>query len=275
MKEQCKNLIVNADDLGYSEKINQGIIRSIQNGIVTSVSLMANGNAFDHAVEFLKNNPTVSVGWHINLTAGKPLSAASKINTLVDKTGRFYSKRGFVSRTLLSRINPLHVQQELQAQYEKIQKTGLTISHIDSHHDIHCLPVVMNKINAYRESVRFIRFVNSGVLPWSYSPYSSALISLIQKVMVRKSYHFPRFFFTGYELLWKKSKIKVLQNLLKKLPDGKTVLFCHPGFFDEFNKEIKYNRQRELEVNALCHENIKKLISQNRINLVSFNNYYD
>ena len=56
---------------------------------------------------------------------------------------------------------------------------------------------------------------------------------------------------------------------------GKRSFFVIPDFLTNLIKRLKYNRQRELEVNALCHENIKKIIFQNKINLVSFNNCYD
>jgi predicted glycoside hydrolase/deacetylase ChbG (UPF0249 family) len=37
-----KNLIVNADDLGWTRGVNRGIDEAHQNGIVTSTSLLAN-----------------------------------------------------------------------------------------------------------------------------------------------------------------------------------------------------------------------------------------
>ncbi len=39
-----KNLIVNADDLGWTAGVNRGIAEAHRNGIVTSTSLLANGN---------------------------------------------------------------------------------------------------------------------------------------------------------------------------------------------------------------------------------------
>jgi len=42
-----KNLIVNADDLGWTEGINRGIADAHRRGLVTSTSLLANGRAFE------------------------------------------------------------------------------------------------------------------------------------------------------------------------------------------------------------------------------------
>ena len=42
-----KDLIVNADDLGWTAGVNRGIAEAHRNGIVTSASLIANGGAFE------------------------------------------------------------------------------------------------------------------------------------------------------------------------------------------------------------------------------------
>ena len=46
-----KELILNADDFGLTRGVNEGIIRAYSDGVLTSATLMANGAAFDHAVD--------------------------------------------------------------------------------------------------------------------------------------------------------------------------------------------------------------------------------
>ncbi len=67
-----KNLIVNADDLGWTEGVNRGIADAHRNGIVTSASLLANGAAFESAVEMARSAPALGVGVHLNLNDGNP-----------------------------------------------------------------------------------------------------------------------------------------------------------------------------------------------------------
>ena len=43
-------LIVNADDFGLHPSVNEAIVKCHTNGIVTSTSLLASGNAFNDAV---------------------------------------------------------------------------------------------------------------------------------------------------------------------------------------------------------------------------------
>ena len=45
------NLLVRADDLGYSEAINYGIAKSVIDGIVKNVGVMVNMPATEHGLE--------------------------------------------------------------------------------------------------------------------------------------------------------------------------------------------------------------------------------
>jgi predicted glycoside hydrolase/deacetylase ChbG (UPF0249 family) len=64
-------LIVNADDLGYSQTVNEGIFAAHEEGIVTSTSLMVGRDDAPAAVEALARHPDLAVGLH--LEAGEDL----------------------------------------------------------------------------------------------------------------------------------------------------------------------------------------------------------
>jgi len=61
-----KYLIVNADDFGYSNGINKGIIEAHTNGIVTSTSVMVDEIASSEASKLIKFN-NLSIGLHFVL----------------------------------------------------------------------------------------------------------------------------------------------------------------------------------------------------------------
>ena len=83
-------LIVNADDFGLHQAVNEGIIKGHKEGIIKSTSLLANGDSFDEAVAMAKENPRLGIGVHTALVGGlKPLSGADKVPSLVDEHGRF------------------------------------------------------------------------------------------------------------------------------------------------------------------------------------------
>src|SRR5712692_6943121 len=82
-----RNLIVNADDLGWTEGVNRGIIEAHRNGIVTSTSLLANGSAFSPGVALAKQAPALGVGGHVNLSDGIPVSRAEEVRSLLNGNG--------------------------------------------------------------------------------------------------------------------------------------------------------------------------------------------
>ncbi|WP_088069781.1 chitin disaccharide deacetylase [Gottfriedia luciferensis] len=130
-------LIVNADDYGYSKGVNYGIIEAHINGIVNSATMMMNMFAVEHGVELAKAYPTLGLGVHLVLTAGKPVLA--DLETIVDENGVFH-KQSFWSNQ--PTVNLDEVEKEWDAQIQKFLSFDLKPTHLDSHHHIHMLPIL-------------------------------------------------------------------------------------------------------------------------------------
>lgn len=64
-------LIVNADDLGMTAPVNDGIFAAHEGGIVTSASLMVARPAAEEAAEALARFPDLAVGLHLELGEGE------------------------------------------------------------------------------------------------------------------------------------------------------------------------------------------------------------
>ncbi|QDP38982.1 chitin disaccharide deacetylase [Radiobacillus deserti] len=128
---------INADDYGLTKGITDGIIRAHQNGVVTSTTMMMNGKAVDYAVEQAKLNPSLKVGIHLVLTWGKPVS--EEVNKLTNSDGLFRFTSIFDPS---DPPNLDHLEKEWTAQIEAFLRTGLPLSHIDSHHHVHGWPPV-------------------------------------------------------------------------------------------------------------------------------------
>ncbi len=97
-----RRLIINADDFGMSQEVNEGIKKGIKAGVINSVSLMANMSYFDDAVKFLKNHEKIAIGLHFNITEGAPLSQPKKIQTLLREDNNFYY---WINLSLISRTS--------------------------------------------------------------------------------------------------------------------------------------------------------------------------
>ncbi len=60
-------LVVNADDLGLSDAVNEGIFRAHAGGVVTSASLMVRQGAAPAAAEAANGHPELAIGLHLDL----------------------------------------------------------------------------------------------------------------------------------------------------------------------------------------------------------------
>src|SRR5215510_14829464 len=78
VQRKAKRLIVTADDFGLTHGVNEAIVRSYREGIVTSASLMVTGLAFESAVVLARENPGLDIGLHLDL-ADDPVAFAMQL----------------------------------------------------------------------------------------------------------------------------------------------------------------------------------------------------
>lgn len=143
----AKKFILNADDFGLCKAINRAVFEGYQNGILKSVSLVANGEGFEEAVNtIIPQCPDLGIGIHLNVIEG--LSLCEDIPTLVNSDGKF--NNSFL-RLLIKAYNPkekefmIELEREFRLQIEKIMsKTKVT--HIDSHLHIHAIPKIFDLV---------------------------------------------------------------------------------------------------------------------------------
>lgn len=124
-------LIINADDFGLSESINDGIIEGIESGYITSTSLMINMPFAKDAIKKALEHNLTCVGLHINMTVGKPVIAN---DNLTQENGDFLYNKNQIDNKKLTYED---AYKEIMAQIEKVReysKGKLKIDHLDSHH---------------------------------------------------------------------------------------------------------------------------------------------
>jgi chitin disaccharide deacetylase len=254
-----QRLIINADDFGMSPEINSGIKQGIKAGVLTSVSVMVNMPYFDDAVRFLKKHPEVKVGLHFNITEGTPLLWPSQVSTLLREDNDFCSLPVATLRFCLGQISLDEAKAELVAQYAKLSATGLKIAHIDSHHHIHLFPPLFYLVCnfALTKKVTWLR-----CRKFTFSHLSNGLKvfpNLKQIIILTLSffnniycYSARKIFSTDslYDLNWDKSisESKFLK-ILHNLPDGITVIICHPAILSKHgNKKFLDSRYHCLKL---------------------------
>jgi predicted glycoside hydrolase/deacetylase ChbG (UPF0249 family) len=143
-----RQLIVNADDFGLTAGVNRGIVESSSGGVVSSTTLMANGPAFDNAVAAARSAPNLSVGCHVVLVDGTPVSPPDAVDTLIaarsSEPENFYSSlSAFAARAMLGGFDRDQLVAEITAQIRKIQAAGLQVTHLDTHKHAHIFPEIL------------------------------------------------------------------------------------------------------------------------------------
>jgi hopanoid biosynthesis associated protein HpnK len=150
-----RRIVVTGDDFGSSREVNRAIAEAYDRGVLTSASLMVNGDAAAEAVALARARPGLAVGLHLVVVDGRAALPHSQIPLLTDEAGRF--RGGPVRAGLRYQFSPRarrELTQEIQAQLDRFGQTGLRLSHVDGHHHLHLHPVVLGILVTLSRSVR-------------------------------------------------------------------------------------------------------------------------
>ena len=286
-----KRLIVNADDFGWTEGVNRGIVEAHRNGIVTSTTLLANGAAFDAAARLAREERRLGVGVHLNLSDGAPILARWDVASLVNAEGQFSSgPMKLAVRILAGKLRAAEVEAEWDAQIGKVEKAGIQPTHLDGHKHVHMLPALFpialrlakrHGIGAVRVSVEHF-FGWNGTLRRNRRDSLTILKQHAQARALnwmtmdarekaeRAGLACPDFFCglsqTGF------LDAKEMETILWNLPEGTTELMCHPGYRDAAlagsSTRLQMHRERELE--GLKDLQLRKVIAAAGIELIHY-----
>jgi hypothetical protein len=277
----ARQLIVNADDLGRSPGVTQGILHAHREGIVTSTSVMINQPGVEsHPAEAL-NCPDLGIGLHLVFTAWKPLLPVEQVRGLVDEHGFFLDQHTVWAQA--ERIPVKELRAELHAQVERfVRWAGRPPDHLDCHHFVHLYPpffeVYADLAREHNLPLRVpfpaeTEFVRAAAtLPFLEGfPHDlvRGMIATDSALLRARRLHHPENFvstFFGRKAL----TLEHLLDLIDALPEGVSELMCHPGHVDSELKSSSYREEREIELALLTHPAALKLIRDLSIELVTF-----
>ncbi|HXT77317.1 MAG TPA: ChbG/HpnK family deacetylase [Candidatus Eisenbacteria bacterium] len=286
-----KNLIVNADDLGWTEGVNQGIAEAHRNGIVTSTSLLANGAAFASGVELARSTPGLGVGVHLNLSDGEPIAPRELVATLLNDEGEFAGgPEALLLRIAKRDVTVREAEQEWEAQIERVKEAGIQPTHLDGHKHVHMLPglfeVALRLAKRYGiGAIRVAHEASSLRAALSAGDELHASVVLKQGVQARGLKLLARDareqaeragistsdFFCGIAQTGEMTKEGVAR-LLRSLPEGTTELMTHPGYADQDlqNSATRLQGSRQTELLILTDVEIRNLVASQGIRLIDY-----
>lgn len=242
-----KYLIVNADDFGLSDYINEGIIKGHKAGSITSTTLMVKREFAREAGRLARENLSLSVGLHLDLDdllgrneKGSDRFAMLRISQMLSDT-RFFNE----------------VESDIDAQIRTFINTGLELTHIDGHHHLHAIPELFHMIvdKAVKCGIKTIRFSKEfNLIKYPPIKWSQSFFEEMKELLKKNNIKYADHFVTGWQ-----------PYDLKNIKEGVTELMTHPGTKEDW-------RVKELDV--LMSRAWREAIKENGIRLISFENIF-
>jgi hopanoid biosynthesis associated protein HpnK len=284
-----KRLIVNGDDFGYTRGVNRGIVQAFREGILTSATLMANGEAFDDAAELAHANPGLGVGCHLVLVGGRAAAPVSEIPSLADREGKLpKSLPELVIKLASGKLRAAELERELRAQIARLRAAGIKPTHLDTHKHTHLHPAVMRAlarvaaefgIQCVRKPFERLRNLlgvpTRGDGPVALRQSAAAAVGRASapefRRLVRDCGLCTPDYFYGIGLTGLLGT-RALLRLLARMPEGTGELMCHPGICDDelARAATRLKRQREQELAALTDPAVRRAVEENSIHLISY-----
>jgi len=287
-----RQLIVNADDFGLTAGVNRAVAECHDDGVVSSATLMANGAAFADAVQASKSLPKLSVGCHVVLVDGAPVSSSAGLDTLLairsSEPQRFHaSLSAFAARATLGGFDRDQLVEEITAQIRKIQAAGIVVSHLDSHKHAHVFPeVLLAMVRAARicgvPAIRNPFVPTKGISPRQFAGNRALLKRYGQ---VRLLHTFSR----QFHQLTKRAGLltpdgvigvietglldaRLLHQAISNLPEGTWELVCHPGYTDPDLRAARTRllQARDQERLLLTSVDLKNFLEQQKIRVITY-----
>jgi chitin disaccharide deacetylase len=130
-----KLLILHADDLAAAHSIDVASFAGLENGAVTSASIMVPTPWIAEVAAYARAHPNADLGLHLTLTSEwetyrwSSVESSDKVSSLLDAAGTFPNDEKLVA----ANAKPLEVEREIRAQINRALSLGIHPTHLDSH----------------------------------------------------------------------------------------------------------------------------------------------
>jgi hopanoid biosynthesis associated protein HpnK len=275
-----KKIIINADDFGLCRGVNKAVAEAHTTGVLTSATIMANMGGVDEAIEMAKKMPSLGVGVHLNLTAGRPLSTEPIVKILTDANGNFrHSAARLAVAAVTSKKIRTAIEAELSAQISSLIGKGISPTHLDSHKHFHCLPAI------WRIVCRLAEKFNIPAIRWPYEPATlcsrdwpsvelkDKFRALLVRQMSLKCQNIDDRFIKTDIFFGVAHTGRIDDTFWAELSQtqfaGIAEVMTHPGYAEGLG-QTRLVEQRLTELKWLCAASTKKAIADGGIELINY-----
>lgn len=242
-------LLLRADDLGFSEAVNLGILKSVRGGMIRNVGMMSNMESAKSGFHLLKNHD-IALGLHVNLCAGRCVSDPKSIPTLAKENGAFFSSAEIRSREN-DTISREEAKIEIDAQVQKFREiTNKNPDYIDVHaiqspNAMEAAATVADKYQIFYDRVMENK-------QWEKDHH---LYGLMAQPDETNTYDAVKFF----------------EDHKQFMKEHNTVVVFHPGYLDYYIlTHSSYTVIRPFETEFLTSEYLKAFVATNKLELSDF-----
>jgi predicted glycoside hydrolase/deacetylase ChbG (UPF0249 family) len=274
--KDTKLLILHADDLGVSHSENAATVYAMENGSVSSASIMVPCPWFSEIASYANTHPRADLGLHFTLNSEwkflkwGPVASKNEVPGLINRNGYFFST---VDSVYMSG-KASEVETELRAQIEKAKRFGIDITHLDSHMGTlfgnpeylkvliklgreYKVPVMLNK-PAFRAAFN----INLDTL----TNDNDVLLDMIYMASANDYKNGMENYYTG---------------VLKSLQQGVSLVIFHAAYDDNEMKAVAIDHPdygsawRQADFNFFTSEQCKKLLAEQNIQLITWREIRD
>lgn len=250
-----KQLLIRADDMGYSYAVDLGIARTVREGLVRSVGVMPNMPEAGRGWSWISDQ-NVAVGQHTNICLGRPCVDPSKIGSLLQEGGEFKSSREYRDRFKEGHDFVAFDEAviEIEAQLERFcQIAGREPDYFEVH--------AVQSVNLMRAISHVAESHGLKEQPVSFDPRATVRCGSTDVRMVMRS------------MLPGHSPKAAIKEAVGDMVGEETVVFvCHPGYLDQFIlTHSSLTEDRTKEVDALIDPELRSwLEAQPDLRLVDY-----
>lgn len=273
-------IIINADDFGRHAEINRAVEEGLVHGCLRSATVMPGGAAFAGAIDIARRHEELGLGVHFTLVDGHPILPTEEIPSLVGSEGDFLPDHtALLKRYLKGSINLEEVRRELAAQLQKVEATGIPISHVDSHQHMHTLPGIIDIVLdlAARAGIRAVRTPRTPLFAGAFGGLGQLVgrlgLSTLARLAACKAHRRGLLTpdnFAGIVAGEAVSEGELL-HLIAHLPQGTTEVMMHPGMKnDVLQEDSGWQHDFEAELAAILSPRVGEALRKAEVEPVNF-----
>ncbi len=265
----AKLLVIHADDIGVSHSTNVATFKAMEEGVVTSASVMMPTPWVAEVVNYQQARPEADIGVHIALTSEwetykwGPLAGKDQVPSLVTPAGVFHDNvPDFAAAAKVD-----EVEREVRAQIDHALAQGIDVTHLDGH---------MGAMTATEEITQlYLRLGAEYGLPLRLHEHAGEGVTAAELKAALGDYAAAYSSIHGAPPeTYPDGMVEYYNRVLRELQPGLNLLVLHIAYDDEESRAMMVNhplwgaRWRQIDFDWATGEEARRIIEEEGIILI-------